>query len=169
MSAYYICLHLLQHVAPVSHTMFVIFVIKGDTECALAAWQTTSANPLPHQFLLSQQTAYVSWLQPSRHAFAALKQKMTPLDHYPQRDTQLEAPWSGKVAVSSPLSHKNKNIFSHLEVNSSLYLFSASEMVPVKTVDSNICGLSWVTGLFFWKHTRLLIFFFSFKGQFLML
>lgn len=47
----------------------------------------------------------------------------------------------------------------------SLYLLCAREMVPMKIVDSNICGVSWVTGSFFWKHTLLLIFFFQRSQQ----
>lgn len=86
------------------HNVLGFFVIKGDTDSALAAWQMTSANPSPHRFLPSRQTACVSWLQPSRHASAAPKQKRTSLERSPQRDTLLEAPWNGTVTVSSPLS-----------------------------------------------------------------
>lgn len=67
----------------------------------------TSANPSPRQFLPLQLTAYVSWLQADRHASAALKQRMTPLEHSPQRDTLLEAPWNGTVTGSSPLGQKH--------------------------------------------------------------
>lgn len=69
----------------------MLFVIEGDTNSA--AWQMTSASPSPHQFLPLQLTVYVSLrLQLDHRASAALKQRMTPLEHSPQRDTLLEAP-----------------------------------------------------------------------------
>lgn len=58
-----------------------------------------------------------------------------------------------------------KHIFPLGGQHFSLCRLCAREMVPVKTVDSNICGLSGVTGSFFWKHTLLLIFFFFQRSQ----
>lgn len=55
---------------------------------------------------------------------------------------------------------KKQHIFPLGGQQFSLYVFCAREIVPVKTVDSNICELSRVTGsFFFWKYTLLLIFF----------
>ena len=146
MNTYCFCLHLLQHVACVLCNNLLlfqhVFVIKGDT----VAWRTTSASPSPHQFLPSQQTASVSWFQPDRHAFAALKQRRTPPEHSPQRDTLVEAPWNGTVTHCqiTPITHTKKKQFL-------LYTFCPREIVQMKTVDSNICELSWATGSFFYN------------------
>lgn len=57
-----------------------------------AAWTMMSASRLHHQFLHLRLTACVSWLLPDHRASPALKQRMTPLESFPQRDTSLEAP-----------------------------------------------------------------------------
>lgn len=69
----------------------MIFVIKGGTDSE--AWKMTSANPSPHRFLPLQLTVYASLrLPPGHRASAALKQRTTPLEPSPRRDTLLEAP-----------------------------------------------------------------------------